>query len=77
MRIRLDTKYDTKRKAAKRPALLSGKTAKYECLTGEEILPSDQRRKIEQATFTYSLLEKALEKQTETIEDKKKNNLKL
>ena len=30
--------------------------------TGEEILPSDQGTVIEQAKFTYSLLEKNLEK---------------
>ena len=29
---------------------------KYEYLTGEEILPSDQRTVIEQAKFTYSPL---------------------
>ena len=32
---------------------------------GEEILPSNQRQIIEQATFEYSPLGKALEKQTE------------
>ena len=32
-------------------------------LTGEEILPSNQKRVIEQAKFTYSPLEKAFEKQ--------------
>ena len=37
-------------------------------LTGEERLPSDQRRVIEQATFTYSPLGKAFEKQIKTIE---------
>ena len=35
---------------------------KNEYLTGEEILPSDQRRVIAQAKFTYSPLSKALEK---------------
>ena len=38
---------------------LSGKIDKYECLTGEKILPSDQSRMIEQAKFTYSPLGKA------------------
>ena len=38
-------------------------------LTGEEILPSNQKQLIEQAKFTYSLLGKAFEKQIETIED--------
>ena len=32
-------------------------------LTGEEMLPSNQKRVIEQAKFTYSPLEKAFEKQ--------------
>ena len=61
--------YDIKRKAAKISALSSGKTDKYEYLTGEEILPSDQSRIIEQAKFTYSPLGKAFEKQIKTIED--------
>ena len=38
-------------------ALSSGKIDKYEYLTGEEILPSDQRRVIEQAKFAYFPLE--------------------
>ena len=38
-------------------------------LTGEERLPSDQRRAIEQATFPYSPLGKAFEKQIKTIQD--------
>ena len=39
------------------------KIDKYEYLTGDEILPSDQSRKIEQAKFAYSPLGKAFEKQ--------------
>ena len=50
-------------KAAKLSPLLSGKTDKYEYLTGEEILPSDQSRIIEQAKFTYSPLDKGFEKE--------------
>ena len=46
-----------------------GKINKYEYLTGEEILPSNQQQIIEQAKFTYSPLGKAIEKQTKTIED--------
>ena len=60
--------YDINREAAKISALSSGKIDKYEYLAGEEILPSHERRVIEQAKFTYSLLGKALEKQTKTIE---------
>ena len=46
--------YDINREAAKISALLSGKTDKYEYLTGEEILPTTERQIIEQAKFTYS-----------------------
>ena len=38
-------------------------------LTGEEILPSNQKQIIEQAKFTYSPLGKTFEKQIKTIED--------
>ena len=38
-------------------------------LTGEEILPPDQRRVIEEAKFAYSDIAKAFEKQIKTIED--------
>ena len=61
--------YDVNREEAKISALSSGKIDEYEFLTGEEILPLDQRRMIEQARFTYSSLGKAFEKQTKTIED--------
>ena len=62
--------YDINREAAKISALSSAKIDKYEYLTGEEILPSNQQQIIEQAKFTYSPLGKAFEKQTKTIEDK-------
>ena len=42
--------------------LSSGKIYKYEYLTREEIVPSDQSRIIEQIKFTYSSLGKAFEK---------------
>ena len=45
--------------------LSSGKIEKYEYLTGEEILSSNQRQIIEQAKFAYSPSRKAFEKQTE------------
>ena len=60
---------DLNREAAKISALLSGKIHKYEYLTGEDILPSNQQQIIEQAKFTYSLLGKAFEKQIKAIED--------
>ena len=55
--------------AAKISALSSGKTDRFEFLTGEEILPSGQSRIIKQAKFIYSPLSKAFEKQVKTIED--------
>ena len=63
---------DINRKVAKISALSSGKIDKYEYLTGEEILPSNQQQIIEQAKFTYSPLGKAFEKQIKTIEDQEK-----
>ena len=41
--------HDINREAAKISVFLSGKTDKYQSLSGEEILPSDQGRVIEQA----------------------------
>ena len=61
--------YDINRQARKISAFLLGKIDKYEYLKGEEILPSDQSRMVEQGKFTYSSLGKALEKQMKTIED--------
>ena len=61
--------YDINREAAKISALSSGKIHKYEYLTGEEILPSDQQQIMEQAKFTYYPLEKTFEKQIKTIEN--------
>ena len=46
--------------AAKISALSSGEIRKYEYLTGEDILPSNQQQTIEQARFTYSPWEKLL-----------------
>ena len=61
--------YDINREAAKISALSSGKLDKYEYLTGEEILPSNQQQIIQQVKFNYSPLGKALEKQVKTIKD--------
>ena len=66
--------YDINREAPKISALSSGKIDKYEYLTGEEILPSNQQQIIQQAKFTYSPLGKPFEKQIKTIEDQEKNN---
>ena len=68
--------YNINREAAKISALSSGKLGKYEYLTGEEILPSNQRQIIEQAKFTYSPLGKAFGKQTKTIKDQGKKQVK-
>ena len=68
--------YDINSEAAKISSLSSGKTDKYEYLTGEEILPSNQQQIIEQAKFTYSPLGKAFEKQTKTIEDQGEKQIK-
>ena len=56
--------YDINREAAKS----SKKFNKYQYLTGEEILPSNQKETIEQAKFTYSHLLRAFEKQIKAIE---------
>ena len=65
--------YDINREAAKISALSSGKIDKYEYLTGEEILPSNEQQIIEQAKFTYSPLEKAFEKKQKLLKIKEKN----
>ena len=51
--------YDIIREAAKISALSSGKLHKYEYLTGEDILQSNQQQIIDQTKFTYSPLGKA------------------
>ena len=66
-------RYDIDREAAKITALSSEKIDKYEYLTGEEILLSDQSRITEQAKFTYSPLGKDFEKQTKRLKLKEKN----
>ena len=53
--------YDINREAAKISALSFGKIVKYEYLTGEEILLSNQQQIIEQAKFAYSPIGKAFE----------------
>ena len=68
--------YDINWEAAEISALSSGKIQKYEHLTSEEILPFNKQQIIEQATFTYSSLRKAFEKQIKTIEDQGKKQVK-
>ena len=53
----------------KLPKYLLCYQVKYEYVTGEEILPSNQKQIIEEAKFTYSPLGKAFENQINTIAD--------
>ena len=66
--------YDINSEAAKVSAISSRKICKYEYLTSEEILPYNQIQIIQQAT--YSTLGKAFEKQTKTICDHGKKQIK-
>ena len=59
---------EIKRETTKLLTLSSGKIDKYEYLTGEEILPSDQRRVL---SFSKSFKEK-----TKAIEDQGKKQIK-
>ena len=68
--------YDINREAAKISSKSSGKFHKYEYLTGEDILPSNEQQIIEQAKFTYSPLGKAFQKQIKTIEDQGEKQVK-
>ena len=68
--------YDINREAANISALSSGKIDKYEYLSVEDILPSNQKQIIEQAKFTYSPLGKAFEKEIKTIEDQGERQIK-
>ena len=52
-----------------------GKKDKYEYLTGEEMLPSNQRQIIEQVKFTYSPLGKAFKKQRKWVEEQGKKQI--
>ena len=51
---------DINREVAKISAWSSGKIHKYEYLTGEDKLPSNEQQIIEQARFTYSPLREKL-----------------
>ena len=54
-----------------------GKIDKYEHLTGEEILPSDQSTITEKAKFTYSPPNKAFEKQIKMIKKQRKKQVEI
>ena len=64
--------YDINRKAA---AKSSGNFHKYEYLTGEDILPSNQQQITEQTKFIHYPLGKAFEKQIKTIKDQGKKQV--
>ena len=66
---------DNKREVTKISALPSGKIDKYGFLTGEEIVPADQTRIIEQARFTYFALGKASEMQKKAITEQGKREV--
>ena len=68
---------DINRKVTEISALSSGKIDKYQYLTGEETILSNQQQILEEAKFTYSPLEKAFEKQIKQLEIKEKNKLRL
>ena len=67
--------YDINREATKISAASSANLHKYEYLTGEDILPSNQQQIIEQTKFTYSPFAKALDKQIKTVEDQGKKQV--
>ena len=67
--------YNINRETAKISALSTGKLHKYEYLTGEDILPSNQQQIIEQTKFSYSPLDKAFDKQIKTTEDQGKKQV--
>ena len=64
------------RQAAKKSALSSWKIDKYESLTGEEMLLTDQKRVIKQAKLTYFPLEKKFEIQTKRLKRKEEKQVK-
>ena len=63
---------DINREAAKISALSSSKINKYEYLTCEEVLPSNQKQIIEEVKFTYCPSGKALKKQTKELKIREK-----
>ena len=69
--------YDINGAAAKISSLWSGNIDRYEYITGEQILPFNQSRMIEQANFSYSSLAKAFEKQTKTKKPPKNKKITL
>ena len=69
--------YDINREAAKISALSSGKIHKYEYLTGEEILPSNQQQIKNKLNLLIPLWEKLLKNKQKQLKIKGKNKLRL
>ena len=68
--------YDHNREAAKISALSSDKIHKYEHLSGEDIIPSNQQQITKQGKLIYSPLGKAFKKQIKTTEDQGEKQIK-
>ena len=66
---------DTNKEAGKVSALSSGKVDKYEYLTGEETLPSNQSQIKQQAKFTFYPWFKALEAEIKRIKEKRETQI--
>ena len=64
--------YDINREGAKMSVLSLDKIDKYEYLTGEEILLSNQKQIIQQAKFNYSPLGKLLKNKQKQLKIKEK-----
>ena len=67
--------YDINRETAKISALSSGKIDKYEHLTGEEILPSNQQQKLNKLNLLILLWEKLLKNKQKQLKIKEENKL--
>ena len=67
--------YDINREAAKISAWSSGRIHKHKHLTGEEILPSNQKQIIKQASLLILLWKKLLENKQKQLKIHKKNRL--
>ena len=68
--------HDINKETAKISALSPNKIDKYEYLTEDEILLSNQKKIIEQTKFTYSPLGKTYGKEIKTIEDRGEKQIK-
>ena len=69
--------YDINREAAKISALLSGKIDKFEYLTGENILPSNQKNSITSYIYLFSFVENFWETNKNNSTSGEKNKLML